>query len=37
LLGATFFSPAVFDKIRNVQPDARGEIQLTDAMAQMSP
>jgi UTP--glucose-1-phosphate uridylyltransferase len=36
IAGRYVFSPAVFDKIRNVQPDARGEIQLTDAMAQMS-
>jgi len=36
IAGRYVFSSAVFDKIRNVQPDARGEIQLTDAMAQMS-
>jgi UTP--glucose-1-phosphate uridylyltransferase len=36
IAGRYVFSPAIFDKIRNVQPDARGEIQLTDGMAQMS-
>jgi len=36
IAGRYVFSPAIFDKIRNVQADARGEVQLTDAMAQMS-
>ena len=32
IAGRYVFSPAVFDRIRRVQPDARGEIQLTDAI-----
>ena len=35
IAGRYVFSPAVFDMIRRVKPDARGEIQLTDAIAQM--
>ena len=35
IAGRYVFSPMVFDKIRRVQPDAQGEIQLTNAMAQM--
>jgi UTP--glucose-1-phosphate uridylyltransferase len=32
IAGRYIFSPAIFDKIRRVQPDRRGEIQLTDAI-----
>jgi len=35
IAGRYVFSPMVFDMIRRVKPDARGEIQLTDAIAQM--
>jgi UTP--glucose-1-phosphate uridylyltransferase len=35
IAGRYVFSPVIFDMIRRVKPDARGEIQLTDAMAQM--
>src|SRR4029077_17225753 len=33
--GRYVFSPVIFDMIRRVKPDARGEIQLTDAIAQL--
>jgi len=32
IAGRYIFSPVIFDKIRHVQPDRRGEIQLTDAI-----
>ena len=32
IAGRYVFSPVIFDKIRRVQPDQRGEIQLTDAI-----
>jgi UTP--glucose-1-phosphate uridylyltransferase len=32
IAGRYVFSPVIFDMIRRVQPDKRGEIQLTDAM-----
>jgi UTP--glucose-1-phosphate uridylyltransferase len=32
IAGRYVFSPVIFDLIRRVQPDKRGEIQLTDAM-----
>lgn len=32
IAGRYVFSPVIFDKIRRVKPDARGEIQLTDAI-----
>jgi UTP--glucose-1-phosphate uridylyltransferase len=32
IAGRYVFSPVVFDMIRRVKPDARGEIQLTDAI-----
>ncbi len=32
IAGRYIFSPLVFDMIRQVQPDARGEVQLTDAI-----
>jgi len=32
IAGRYIFSPIIFDMIRRVQPDARGEIQLTDAI-----
>ena len=32
IAGRYIFSPVIFDKIRHVQPDKRGEIQLTDAI-----
>jgi UTP--glucose-1-phosphate uridylyltransferase len=32
IAGRYIFSPVIFDKIRHVQPDNRGEIQLTDAI-----
>jgi UTP--glucose-1-phosphate uridylyltransferase len=35
IAGRYVFSPVIFDMIRRVKPDAHGEIQLTDAMAQM--
>jgi UTP--glucose-1-phosphate uridylyltransferase len=35
IAGRYIFSPLIFDMIRRVKPDARGEIQLTSAMAQM--
>lgn len=33
--GRYVFSPLIFDMIRRVKPDKRGEIQLTDAIAHM--
>jgi UTP--glucose-1-phosphate uridylyltransferase len=33
--GRYVFSPLIFDLIRRVKPDKKGEIQLTDAIAQM--
>lgn len=35
IAGRYVFSPLVFDLLRRVQPDARGEIQLTDAIQLM--
>lgn len=35
IAGRYVFAPIVFEMIRGVQPDASGEIQLTNAMAQM--
>lgn len=35
IAGRYAFSPVIFDMIRRVKPDSRGEIQLTDAMAKM--
>jgi UTP--glucose-1-phosphate uridylyltransferase len=35
IAGRYVFSPLIFDMIRRVQPDQRGEIQLTDAIQQM--
>jgi UTP--glucose-1-phosphate uridylyltransferase len=35
LAGRYVFSPLVFDMIRKVKPDSRGEIQLTDAIRTM--
>ncbi len=35
IAGRYIFSPLIFDMIRRVQPDARGEIQLTDAIQLM--
>ena len=32
IAGRYIFSPAIFDMIRRVAPDRRGEIQLTDAI-----
>src|SRR5438094_8951875 len=32
IAGRYIFSPLIFDMIRRVQPDKRGEIQLTDAI-----
>ena len=32
IAGRYIFSPVIFDKIRMVKPDKRGEIQLTDAI-----
>jgi UTP--glucose-1-phosphate uridylyltransferase len=32
IAGRYVFSPVIFDMIRRVKPDARGEIQLTDAI-----
>jgi UTP--glucose-1-phosphate uridylyltransferase len=35
IAGRYIFSPVIFDMIRRVQPDQRGEIQLTDAIQLM--
>jgi len=35
IAGRYVFSPLIFDMIRRVKPDGRGEIQLTDAIQQM--
>lgn len=35
IAGRYVFSPIIFDMLRRVKPDARGEIQLTDAIQQM--
>ena len=35
IAGRYVFSPVIFDMIRRVQPDHRGEIQLTDAIQQL--
>jgi len=35
IAGRYAFSPAIFDLIREVEPDGRGEIQLTDAIRAM--
>src|SRR5205085_8752260 len=35
IAGRYVFSPLIFDMIRRVQPDKRGEIQLTDAIQSM--
>ncbi|MFB3778041.1 MAG: UTP--glucose-1-phosphate uridylyltransferase [Bryobacteraceae bacterium] len=35
IAGRYIFSPLIFDMIRQVRPDARGEIQLTDAIRGM--
>ena len=35
IAGRYIFSPVIFDKIRQVQPDRRGEIQLTNAIQYM--
>jgi UTP--glucose-1-phosphate uridylyltransferase len=35
IAGRYMFSPMIFDMIRGVQPDKRGEIQLTDAIQRM--
>lgn len=35
IAGRYVFSPLIFDLIRHVKPDQRGEIQLTDAMRMM--
>jgi len=35
IAGRYIFSPLIFDMIRRVRPDARGEIQLTDAIQLM--
>lgn len=35
IAGRYIFSPLIFDMLRRVQPDARGEIQLTDAIQLM--
>ena len=35
IAGRYIFSPLIFDMIRRVKPDARGEIQLTDAIRGM--
>ena len=35
IAGRYVFSPLIFDMIRRVKPDHRGEIQLTDAIQQM--
>ncbi len=35
IAGRYIFSPRIFDEIRRVEPDKRGEIQLTDAIERM--
>jgi UTP--glucose-1-phosphate uridylyltransferase len=35
IAGRYIFSPVIFDMIRQVKPDRRGEIQLTDAIQLM--
>ncbi len=35
IAGRYVFSPTIFDMIRDVKPDERGEIQLTDAIQRM--
>src|SRR5262249_37261258 len=35
IAGRYVFSPKIFDLIREVVPDSRGEIQLTEAMAHL--
>jgi UTP--glucose-1-phosphate uridylyltransferase len=35
IAGRYVFSPTIFDMIRGVQPDQRGEIQLTDAIQRL--
>ena len=35
IAGRYVFSPVIFDMIRNVRPDQRGEIQLTDAIQRL--
>ncbi len=35
IAGRYIFSPTIFDMIRDVEPDKRGEIQLTDAIQRM--
>jgi len=35
IAGRYIFSPTIFDMIRDVEPDARGEIQLTEAIQRM--
>lgn len=35
IAGRYLFSPTIFDMIRGVKPDGRGEIQLTDAIQRM--
>ena len=35
IAGRYVFSPRIFDMIRNVQPDKKGEIQLTDAIQKL--
>jgi UTP--glucose-1-phosphate uridylyltransferase len=35
IAGRYVFSPRIFDEIRRVEPDKRGEIQLTDAIERM--
>ena len=35
IAGRYVFSPLIFDMIRRVEPDSKGEVQLTDAIQQM--
>lgn len=35
IAGRYVFSPLIFDMIRRIEPDAKGEVQLTDAIKQM--
>ena len=35
-MGRYFFSPAIFEYLEKTRPDARGEIQLTDAIGHMA-
>jgi UTP--glucose-1-phosphate uridylyltransferase len=37
LTGAYYLTPAIFDAIKSTPPDAKGEVQLTDALVRLIP